>query len=64
MRVRTCPYCGLKYDDVPVTSQKDNKTLICPDCGAREALDIFGLKDAEKEKIIEIMHRGKRHEKN
>lgn len=58
MRVRTCPYCGLKFDAVPEVSRKDGKTLICPDCYARQSLDIFGLKEEEKEQVIDIIHRG------
>ena len=55
--MRVCPYCGIKFTEIPVTSRKDNKTLICPDCGARESMDIFGMKDQDKEKVIEMIHR-------
>ena len=36
---RTCPKCGCVYTEVPALSRVDNETLICPDCGIREALD-------------------------
>lgn len=36
-----CPKCGKYYLDYPALSRKDNKTKICPECGAREALNAF-----------------------
>ena len=36
---RVCPLCGKEYDGVPALSRKDNETLICPECGTREAID-------------------------
>ena len=38
---KKCPYCGGKYKGYSVLSRKDNKTEICPNCGAREVLEIF-----------------------
>lgn len=38
-------------------SRTDNKTLICPDCGIREALESMGISKEEQEKIISIIHR-------
>ena len=35
---RTCPNCGKKYSEHPALSRKDNETLICADCGTKEAL--------------------------
>ena len=60
--VRLCPRCGVKYSAVPVSAK--DKTLICPDCGAREAMDIFNLKEEQKDEIISIMHRERKHEKS
>lgn len=34
---RTCPKCGCVYTEVPALSRTDNETLICSDCGIREA---------------------------
>ena len=45
---RTCPVCGKEYTGYPALSRKDNKTLICPDCGLQEALDDF-FKHTSKE---------------
>lgn len=36
-----CPICGNKYEGYPAISRKDNKTPICPDCGVKEALEVF-----------------------
>ena len=37
--VRVCPLCGRVYGEFPALSRTDNKTLICPDCGTRQALE-------------------------
>lgn len=38
---RTCPICGKKYTEAPALSRIDNETLICPDCGMRQALVVW-----------------------
>lgn len=40
-RSKTCPLCNKKYFGYPSLSREDNKTLICPDCGMRQALIEF-----------------------
>ena len=45
------------YTEVPALSRTDNETLICPDCGIREALESIGISKEEQEKIISIIHR-------
>lgn len=54
---RTCPKCGCVYTEVPALSRTDNETLICPDCGIREALEALEISPEETEKIISIIHR-------
>ena len=54
---RTCPKCGCVYTEVPALSRTDNETLICPDCGIREALESIGISKEQQEKIISIIHR-------
>lgn len=54
---RICPYCGKAYNDTPALSRTDNKTLICPDCGTREALESIGIKPSEQEEILDTIHR-------
>ena len=60
---RTCPRCGVSYTERPALSRKDNETLICPDCGTREALESIGVDKAEQEQILEEIHRSFEHGK-
>ena len=55
--IRICPRCGKQYDGHPALSRKDNRTLICPDCGTREALESIGVDEKEQEEILETIHR-------
>lgn len=48
-----------EYSEPPALSRKDNMTLICPDCGTREALTEIGVAAEEQEQIIEIIHKCK-----
>lgn len=52
-----CPKCGTVYHDRPAISREDNTTLICPDCGTREALMTLGIDTEEQEQIIQAIHR-------
>lgn len=54
---RTCPMCGKTYTEHPALSRKDNLTLLCPDCGTREALASIGVNAEEQEHILETIHR-------
>ncbi|HRU97853.1 MAG TPA: hypothetical protein P5092_10555 [Ruminococcus sp.] len=54
---RVCPHCGIEYHGVPALSRIDNQTLICPDCGTREALESIGISKEEQDKIVSIIHR-------
>ena len=53
---RTCPKCGRTYTERPALSRSDNNTLICPDCGTREALETMGISIEEQDKILGIIH--------
>lgn len=55
-QLRVCPQCGQAYGDPPALSRVDNETLICPDCGTRQALESIGISPEEREKIISILH--------
>ena len=55
----TCPKCGQTYTAPPALS-RDNATLICPDCGTREALDSIGVTPFEQDMIIDTIHRCQR----
>lgn len=51
-----CPKCGQSFAEHPALSRLDNKTLICPDCGTREALDTLGIGAAEQDEILQTIH--------
>ena len=52
VQLRTCPRCG-------GVSRADNLTIICPDCGTREALESIGVDETEQEKILDTIHSAK-----
>lgn len=52
-----CPKCGQSYKGRPALSRYDGKTLICPDCGVREALESIGVDINEQEEILAAIHR-------
>ena len=54
--IRVCPLCGQTYGEAPALSRTDNETLICPDCGTREALETMGISIEEQDKILRIIH--------
>ena len=56
-RISVCPLCGCAYRGVPALSRTDNETLICPDCGTRQALESIGVDRDEQERILTIIHR-------
>jgi len=58
--IRVCPLCGQTYGEAPALSRTDNETLICPDCGTRQALQSIGVSAEEQEKIFAIIHRAYR----
>ena len=57
IRISVCPRCGQAFREHPALSRLDNETLICPDCGTRQALQSIGVDSAEQEQIIETIHR-------
>ena len=60
-RIKICPRCGKSYHEPHALSREDNKTLICPDCGTREALESIDVAREEQEEILQIIHRQRRH---
>ncbi|HJJ12542.1 MAG TPA: hypothetical protein OIM48_04485 [Clostridiaceae bacterium] len=38
---KVCPMCKKVYTGYPATSRKDNKTLICSECGMKEVQEPF-----------------------
>ena len=55
-KAHVCPFCGKTYQSHPALSRTDNTTLICPDCGIREALTSIGVQPEEQENIIATVH--------
>ena len=53
---KICPLCGGPLSRHPALSRMDNKTLICSDCGTREALATLGMDVEDQEGIIAAMH--------
>ena len=51
-----CPICRNQYTGHPALSRLDNSTLICPDCGTRQALESIGVSEQEQNEIINIIH--------
>ena len=54
---RVCPLCGNASAAPPALSRTENETLICPDCGIRQALESIGISTEEQDKILSIIHR-------
>ncbi|HEL1285425.1 hypothetical protein KU719_06320 [Streptococcus equi subsp. zooepidemicus] len=54
---RICPLCGSSYTGHPALSRTDNETMICPDCGTRQALESIGVDPKEQEKILATIHK-------
>lgn len=55
--IRVCPKCGKRYNDTPALSREDGETLICSECGTREALESAGLDNADQEQILNAIER-------
>ena len=55
--VRICPRCGKTYSGHPALSRADGETMICPDCGTREALESIGVPREEQDEILRVMHK-------
>lgn len=51
---RVCPVCGRDYTDYPAISRIDGITLICPECGQRQALESIGVTGEEQDHIVEV----------
>ena len=47
-----CPICHKAYSEYPALSRTDNETLICSECGMREAMNIVGFKKEFQEEVI------------
>ena len=57
IQLRKCPKYGKLFSERGAVSRVDNVTIICPDCGTREALESIGVDETEQEKILDTIHR-------
>ena len=57
-----CPKCGKVYSEPPALSRTDNKTLICPDCGLREAFASVGATEEEQERAVKVIHEARKEQ--
>ena len=57
IQFRKCPKCGKLFSERGAVSRVDNITIICSDCGTREALESIGVDETEQEKILDTIHR-------
>ena len=57
IQLRKCPKCGKLFSERGAVSRIDNVTIVCSDCGTREALESIGVKSDEQEQILETIHR-------
>ena len=57
IQLRKCPKGGKLFSERGAVSRVDNVTIICPDCGTREALESIGVYETEQEKILDTIHR-------
>ena len=53
---KICTLCHRTYSEAPALSRTDNKTLICSECGTRQALQSVGLPIEEQEQIIKAIY--------
>lgn len=57
IQYRKCPKCGMLFSERGAVSRVDNVTIICSDCGTREALESIGVDETEQEKILDTIHK-------
>ena len=59
--METCPKCKGKFIRLLALSRIDNKTMICDECGTKEALDALGLIEGSSMRIaiIEASRKGR-----
>lgn len=54
-----CPKCGKETEWLRALSRVDNETMICDECGTKEALDAAGLTEGcfERDSILACVRR-------
>lgn len=56
IQFRKCPKCGKLFSERGAVSRLDNVTILCPNCGTREALESIVVDEKEQEKILDTIH--------
>ena len=56
IQLRKCPKCGKLFSERGAVARGDNVTIICSDCGTREALESIGVDESAQEKILDTIH--------
>lgn len=52
----TCPRCGRYYEEShSALSRKDNTSLVCAECGTREALEEIGVTGEKQDEVMELI---------
>ncbi|MBR2587550.1 hypothetical protein IKE71_04245 [Candidatus Saccharibacteria bacterium] len=41
LEIQRCPKCKKEFTEHPALSREDNATEICPQCGVREAVEVY-----------------------
>ena len=57
IRMAVCPLAAGPTTALLRFPERTTETLICPDCGTRQALQSIGVEPSEQEQIIETIHR-------
>ena len=52
IQLRKCPKCGKLFSERGAVSRVDNVTIICSDCGTREALESIGVDEKGRRKFL------------
>ena len=60
--MKRCPKCGRTCDRLLALSRTDNKTMICDECGTKEALDSLpnGILTPQERTRIAVLAKGNR----
>lgn len=54
-QISVCSRCGQTYHGRAAVSRADNITLLCPECGIREALESIGVDGEEQDRILKVI---------
>lgn len=60
-----CPSCGKEFERLLALSRKDNKTMICDECGIKEALYDAGITEnnPKRKQILNAVHKASPYER-